>query len=134
MLERNKSELEDAELEAMLVIEELTPNLDEARRSLEQAEADAESARASYSTVASTLDAELSGHVRERTTLVESLDANLVEAYEKSRSRGGAGAARLEAGTCQGCHIQLSPDDIDDVSRATVPKCPECGALLVIDS
>jgi predicted nucleic acid-binding Zn-ribbon protein len=134
MLERNKTELEDVALEAMLAIEELAPDELSAQSALESAAAALESARASLDEVAGALEAERAEHLVGRAEVAAAVDTSLVAAYEKSRARGGAGAARLEAGTCQGCHIKLSPDDLGDLASAPVPKCPECAALLVLDS
>lgn len=133
MLERNKTELEDVALEAMLAIEELAPDEQSAQSALESAAAALESARAALNEVAGALGTERAEHLARRAETAAAVDASLVAAYEKSRARGGAGAARLEAGTCQGCHIKLSPDDLGDLASAPVPKCPECAALLVLD-
>lgn len=133
MLERNKSELEDAALEAMLAIEELGPDLAAADAAVEASGAELARARAALQETTGALESERAEHLAARAKLTSALDPTLLAAYDKSRSRGGAGAARLEAGTCQGCHIQLSPDDVGDVQGSAVPKCPECGALLVFD-
>ena len=60
---------------------------------------------------------------------------DLLADYERIRgTRAGIGIARLEHGTCQGCHIKLSAVELDrikglpDDARIT---CEECGRILV---
>ncbi len=59
----------------------------------------------------------------------------LLDRYDKLRAHlGGTGAARLVDGRCTGCHLALSPRDLDDARRApedAVLSCEACGRILV---
>ncbi|HEV8116680.1 MAG TPA: C4-type zinc ribbon domain-containing protein, partial [Acidimicrobiales bacterium] len=61
--------------------------------------------------------------------------AELLARYDQLRAHlGGTGAARLEYGKCGGCHLALSPRDLDDARRAPAEEvltCDACGRILV---
>jgi hypothetical protein len=70
-----------------------------------------------------------------RTELVSGLPDDLVQRYEKLRSRmGGVGAARLVGDHCDGCHLVLSSVEIERIRRLPpdqLTTCPECDRILV---
>ena len=59
----------------------------------------------------------------------------LSERYEALRARlKGTGAARLVGHRCSGCHLELSPVEVDRIramSADTVVTCDQCGRILV---
>lgn len=81
------------------------------------------------------IDAELARLDGHRAELVAGVPADLVAQYERLRKRlGGVGAARLVGDQCTGCHLHLSPYDMDQVHRTppeTVLQCESCGRILV---
>ncbi len=70
-----------------------------------------------------------------RTELVSGLPDELVQRYEKLRSRmGGVGAARLVGDHCDGCHLVLSSVETERIRRLPpdeLTTCPECDRILV---
>ena len=63
-------------------------------------------------------------------------DLDIVSGTELDSDRAGhdVGAARLEDGRCNGCHLELSPRDLDDLRRLpddAVATCEACGRILV---
>jgi len=58
-----------------------------------------------------------------------------VARYERLRSKlGGVGVARLDGRQCTGCHLDLSPGELDLVRHAAddeLVECPQCSRLLV---
>ena len=75
--------------------------------------------------------AELGQRRREaRALLTEALLAR----YDRIRSKIGVAAARLTGSRCEGCHLDLSAAEVDEVRRAgddEFPDCPQCGRMLV---
>jgi predicted nucleic acid-binding Zn-ribbon protein len=108
-LGRRQSELEDAELEVM--------------ERLETAQA-----------TVSRLEAERERLGRDRVGMVAGLDTGLLALYEKIRESTGAGAAMLRARRCEGCRLELNPQDLQRIRAAEpdeVVRCEECGRILV---
>ena len=134
-LGRRQAELEDLELEQMELREGVERRLNALRAEaaeLTEAKAAAESGR----DVAYTdLDAEAGERQRERDALAAELAGPLLDLYEKLRaSSGGQGAAALHRGRCEGCHLTLSPIDLDRIKKAPadeVLRCEECRRILV---
>jgi predicted nucleic acid-binding Zn-ribbon protein len=63
------------------------------------------------------------------------LPAELVALYDKVRAAsGGVGAAALQRGRCEGCHLQLNTTDLNRIREAPadeVLRCEECRRILV---
>ena len=66
------------------------------------------------------------------------LDPALIAAYTQRRAQaggaGGAGAARLVGGTCQGCHLTIPSTEVERIKKApegTIAYCDNCGCILV---
>lgn len=71
---------------------------------------------------------------RDRTAMAESIDSQLIDLYTKLRHRGNAGAAELRARTCQGCHMVLSGNDLEEIAHVDSDElafCPDCGCILI---
>jgi len=81
------------------------------------------------------VDTELARVEEQRRVAAAAVPADLLARYDKLRAHlGGTGAARLEDGRCTGCHLALSPRDLDDARRApedAVLTCDACGRILV---
>ena len=134
-LARRIAELEDAELELMV---ERDP-LDEQAAALATERADlvarGEDLARRITVAEAEIDAELESEATARTAAAQDVPDDLLSDYETLRSkRAGIGVARLEHGTCQGCHMKLSAVELDRIkglpadSRVT---CEDCGRLLV---
>ena len=137
MLKRQRSELEDQELEVMEQRETLDSELaaldardrDACRRPPTQLRADDRRGR---------------GRDRRRdrkpkpaaraTAAAPIADALLAD-YERRRAQNrGAGAARLVGMTCQACHLTIPSTEAEQIRRgagATIAYCDNCGAILV---
>ncbi len=81
------------------------------------------------------LDAELAEVETGRAAATMAVPVDLLARYDRLRAHlGGIGAARLVDGRCTGCHLALSPRDLDDARRAPpdeVLSCDACGRILV---
>jgi predicted nucleic acid-binding Zn-ribbon protein len=91
--------------------------------------------RGELATAEAAVDAELARVQAERDAAAGAVPPGLLARYDKLRAHlGGIGAARLENGQCTGCHLALSPRDLDDARRApddAVLSCEACGRILV---
>jgi len=134
-LARRIGELEDAELELMV---ERDP-LDEQATALSAervglvARADELATRITVSEAE--IDVELEAEAAARVAAAEAVPAELLAEYETLRAkRAGIGVARLEHGTCQGCHMKLSAVELDRIKGLPADArvtCEDCGRLLV---
>jgi predicted nucleic acid-binding Zn-ribbon protein len=70
-----------------------------------------------------------------RETVLPSVPASLLAEYEPLRHRlGGVAIAKLEGGSCKGCHLKLSNFELDRIRALPtdeVVHCEECGRILV---
>jgi predicted nucleic acid-binding Zn-ribbon protein len=133
-LAARKINLEDAELIVMEKVE-----VAEQAVTAIVAERDAvESARVA---LAATIDEKTAGIIAEiareqeaRTALAASLPADLIELYERQRSRYGIGAALLQRRISGGSGVELTSTDLDAI-RAAAPDdvviCPDSSCILV---
>jgi len=133
-LTRRQSALEDVELEIMERHEELSATVERlsAERAGLQAQVDDVTARRDAAIAA--LDDEALQLTRERVGMVAGLDAALLALYEKIRAGGGTGAAMLRQRRCEGCRMELNPQDLERIRSAAddqVVRCEECGGILV---
>lgn len=134
-LQRRIGELEDQELELMVARDPL----DEEASAIaaEQAVlADRAEALATRITVAEAeIDAEIEQEEAARAEAAAAVDPDLLAEYEALRAqRGGIGVARLEHGTCQGCHMKLSAVELDRIKGLPADArihCEDCGRILV---
>jgi predicted nucleic acid-binding Zn-ribbon protein len=133
-LERRQSSLEDSLLEVMERREELQgeqsaelAKIDELQNELDAAQKACDDARAE-------LDALRNQGQMRRTEIEAGLDANLVDMYERQRSKGGPGAGLLQGKRCGACRIEIDRGELARISAAAdddVLRCPECGAILL---
>ncbi len=135
LLAKRQSDLEDIELEAMERLEAAELALTKAEAGLAQTDADIAKAIGEREAAFAEIDAELTMIGAAREGVVTGLDADLVAMYEKLRAgHGGVGAAPLQAGTCQGCHMNVNSAELVAIENADpdeVIRCEECGRILV---
>ena len=137
VLDRERGELDDVELAAL---EEQSRLDDELQSLLGQEETLREAflgADAALTAAQSDIDGELErigGRLQE---LRDAVDAKVLKRYDRLRQNHVVAAAVLAGSRCDGCHLDLSAVEIDEV-RATAAKadgiadCPHCGRLLVV--
>ena len=134
-LARRQSELEDAELEVMERMEEAAAEVDRLTAEQAQLQQRFDEVTARRDATWSELDDEAGRIATERTGMVAGIDVPLVALYEKIReSTGGVGAAMLRARRCEGCRLELNPQDLQRIRAAAadeVVRCEECRRILV---
>jgi predicted nucleic acid-binding Zn-ribbon protein len=98
-------------------------------------EAAAAAAEAELQRASATLDAEEADLHGRRPDVIAVLSAAEVAAYDRARQHfGGVAVARLDGHRCHGCHLDLSPAEMDVVKAVpadSMPECPQCGRYLV---
>jgi predicted nucleic acid-binding Zn-ribbon protein len=134
-LARRQSELEDTELEVMERLEEATGEIERLHAEQEALQVRLDAASSTRDDAWAGLDDEAGRISSERAGMVAGIDQQLMALYEKIReSTGGVGAAMLRARRCEGCRLELNPQDIQRIRAAAadeVVRCEECRRILV---
>jgi predicted nucleic acid-binding Zn-ribbon protein len=134
-LAKRQAELEDIELEIM----EAHENAQQAVTDLLASEIETTE---KLSTLAQTrddlftdIDFEVNSLTNQRTEIANGLPADLITLYDKIRAdQGGVGAALIHRGSCQGCHITIDPQEIDQIRKMSadaIARCDQCRRILV---
>jgi hypothetical protein len=134
-LNQRRGELEEEELVAMVDQEPLDASLTALAGRKAPIEEKANILRAEVAQGRAEIDGELETARVERDTEAALLPAALSDRYEVLRTRlKGTGAARLIGHRCSGCHLELSPVEVERIramSPDTVVTCDQCGRILV---
>jgi predicted nucleic acid-binding Zn-ribbon protein len=134
-LHERASGLEDQAFDALTEKEELEAALAEVRTRLEASVEAVREGRGRLAGAEVSVDAEAEKVNARRAEVVGTVPPALLAQYDRLRARlGGVGAARLENGRCSGCHLDLSPRDLDELKRLPpeeVANCEACGRILV---
>lgn len=69
--------------------------------------------------------------------LRDAVDAKVLKQYDRLRQNHVIAAAVLAGSRCDGCHLDLSPAEVDEVRAGAakadgIADCPHCGRLLVV--
>lgn len=129
------STLEDSALAAMEEREPLDAAVIDLKARDEALVAEAGRLRAAIATTEAEIAAAAKAEHGARTSAAATVSGELLGAYEKLRGRlGGIGIARLEHGTCMGCHMKLPATELDRIKHQppdAVVHCDQCGRILV---
>jgi len=134
-LDAQRAVLDDAELEAMEAQATAEATLAELLEALPTVDAAVAAAEAALAEVLAVFEAESAELGSRRVDAVAALDATEVATYERARSQfGGVAIARLSGHRCEGCHLDLTPAEIDAVKATpagALAECPQCSRFLV---
>ncbi|MGH9021647.1 MAG: zinc ribbon domain-containing protein [Acidimicrobiia bacterium] len=134
-LRRQRRDHEDRELEVMEAREDLDRRVAVLEERRQELEGEASRLGGVIADAERTIDAEIAAASEERRMLAEGLEATLLSLYEATRvANRGVGAARLEGGKCQGCHLALAATEVDRIRqlpRDILARCEHCGTILV---
>ena len=83
------------------------------------------------------IDDELGRLATEREVARAELSESVLAQYDRVRSSSGVAVAELVGHRCDGCHLDLSAAEVDDVKDEAaasngVAVCPNCGRMLVL--
>lgn len=134
-LNAQRGEHDEAELAALDEQAAGEAELEEAQKHLPELEAALSASTEALAAATAALDSEAAALTARRHELVAGLDASSLGAYERVRKQfGGVGVAHLQGSHCSGCHMDLSPAELDIVRRVPageLGECPQCGRMLV---
>lgn len=135
VLAKRQSALEEIELDAMQRLEDAESVADGVVAEAAVIAAALADVRERLAAESAVIEEELAQIVRDRSNAAFGLDEGLVALYEKLRAaQGGIGAAPLQFGACQGCHMKLNPADLASIQTRPaddIVRCEECGRILV---
>lgn len=134
-LQRQQNAVEDEVIEYMEKTEPLSAQADVIDEQLAQVVDKHREALAEVDREEAEIDAEMSDQRAQRAESATIVSAELLERYETVRAdSGGIGVARFAAGRCEGCHLELSAVEADQLKKAppdAVVTCGSCGRILV---
>jgi uncharacterized protein len=135
MLLRQRSDLEDEELEVMEARETLDAQLAALVAEGRVVTTDADRLRGIISDAEAEIDEELAKEDAARAEQAAAVPAALLADYERRRAQNrGAGAARLVGTSCTACHLSIPSTEAEAIRRGAgtvVAYCDNCGAILV---
>lgn len=135
LLVRRQSTLEDAQMEVMERLEAAQGRQASAAVQVDAIQTQLSGLIAERDQQFAEIDSEVAQLSAARASAADGLDAGLIALYERLRAAGGGvGAASLVHGQCQGCHMKLTPVDLNRIAAAPadeVVRCEECGRILI---
>lgn len=136
-LDQQTDAVETTEIEALEEQSQLDDRVVEHERSEPSLRDAVASADAALQAATSEIDAELDGLASERVDRRSALADTALDRYDRLRSSSGVAVARLVGHRCDGCHLDLSAAEVDDVKDEAggsdgVADCPNCGRMLVV--
>lgn len=135
MLRRQRSDLEDQELEVMEARELLDAQIEVVETDAAVARADTERLQGAIGEAEAEIDEEFAKEDTARSQQAAAVPDSLLADYERRRAQNkGAGAARLVATSCTACHLSIPSTEAERIRRdagAVVAYCDNCGAILV---
>ncbi|MCX6428293.1 MAG: hypothetical protein NT152_01745 [Actinobacteria bacterium] len=129
-----RAELEEVELEIMMRIDSVKERLAQLVSEAEKLATQADEIHTRKHAALSAIESEIALLTAERQATVVTIEGALVDLYEKIRSGGGAGAAALRAGKCEGCHLPINSVELarmKTIASDEVVRCEECRCILV---
>ncbi|AXI81260.1 zinc ribbon domain-containing protein [Peterkaempfera bronchialis] len=134
-LAKRQSDLEDVVLEVMERLESAQGRVTELTARLEHASVVLDEAVTRRDAGYAEIDADAAKVARDRETVAAVIPADLMKLYTRLREQqGGIGAARLYQRRCEGCRVELSTADINEIKaqpKDAVVRCENCGRILI---
>lgn len=134
-LSKRQAELEDIELEIMQAYENATQAVTDLLASEIETSEKLSAVTQTRDDLFADIDFEINSVTSQRTEIATGLPADLIALYDKIRAdQGGVGAALIHRGSCQGCHITIDAQEIDQIrkmSADSIARCDQCRRILV---
>jgi len=77
------------------------------------------------------VERKLAAAIEDRLKILAELGSAVQKLYERAVKARGAGIARIEQGTCSGCHRTVPPEQINRVTAGEVHICVSCQRIFV---
>jgi predicted nucleic acid-binding Zn-ribbon protein len=135
-LDEQTDALETTEIEALDEQSTVDDQLTEHLRSEEGLRAAVGASDTALQRATSEIDDALTTLAAERSGRRETLGTATLARYDRVRASLGVAVAQLDGHRCEGCHLDLSAAEVDDVKEEAaaadgVADCPNCGRMLV---
>ena len=134
-LAKRQSELEDVELEIMQALENAQQAVTELQASEIETTEKLYALAQTRDELFADIDFEVNSITGQRTEIASQLPVDLIALYDKIRAdQGGVGAALIHRGSCQGCHITIDAQEIDQIRNMpadSIARCDQCRRILV---
>jgi len=132
-LAKRKSELEDAELGIMELLETVRAELSEAENAKAAAEQELAALRSALDTNTSALDSARAELSSKRSALVGLIEPELAVAYQRKADRNVA-VGKLVGRECGACRLSITATNLEEILALPadeIAECPNCQAYLV---
>ena len=136
IMEREISDHEDAYLQLDAQVEELEASIEAIRREqTDHKDADHRQVEEEAQRIKE-LQAVVAEHGAERDKVAVELDASLRKRYEQLLlRRAGRAVVAIEAGNCQGCHMQVPRQIVIEILKTrAVRVCPQCQRIIYVSA
>jgi len=128
-----KSELEDAQLQIMELLEVAQKNHEQLRQEKQEADETLAAVQGRISTELSDLESQAEKVQTERKSAIAGIDKELAAAYERKYGRGVA-VGRLTGRDCGACRLSITATSFEELMALPteeIAECPNCQAFLV---
>lgn len=136
-LDEQTDALDMTEIEALEEQSTIDDQMTDHRRSEQGLRKAFASAEVALQGATSEIETELTALAANRTTCRAALGDATRARYDRVRASSGVAVAQLAGHRCEGCHLDLSAAEVDDVKDEAaasdgVADCPNCGRMLVL--
>lgn len=130
-LNRRRSGLEDELLEAMIMVEEIQEEHDDASTNLERLEAEWEDTQAELQVEQNELVQEIKELNRTRQENAQTIPAQYLNAYNNVMNKGlGSAVVALKNNRCRGCQVSVPANLVKAANEGQLIYCDNCGRIL----
>ena len=133
-MQREIEEQEEAQLQIMQQVDDVEAAIEAVRaEQTEHREADHRQVEEEAGRI-NALKGEVAAQRAERNQLAEALDGTLRKRYDLVLDRrGGRAVVTVANGHCQGCHMQVPPQIVNEVMQTrAVRVCPQCQRIIYL--
>lgn len=131
-LKKRRSGLEDKVLDLMDQVEVIRKIISGNQEELARLEADWQAQQNQLAIELEHLKTAYTELENKRQQLVNVIEAGAFETYQELRKRKGTAIAKVEQGTCQGCHIVLPNFDLQQAKGGGMVRCSSCGRIIFL--
>lgn len=124
---------EDILLELMSQVEEIETGLKTAAREVEQLKQEWDQRQESLGPRRSEIETLLARLKADRTGLVQQIDSEVFNTYERIRSTMGQAVVKVERGRCLGCHITVPTSQWQKARAGDLIQCNNCSRILYLE-
>ena len=131
-IKKRRFQFEDKALELMEQAELTHKNITGAGAELAKLEAQWQTQQKQLSAELEHLKAKHTELESKRQQLIELIDSGAMTTYQELKGKRGLAVAKVELGTCQGCHIALPNSDLQQAKGGGLVRCSSCGRIIFL--